>query len=64
MRISWLIGALVCFIVGVGFTITIIGALIGIPLILISVLFLVLGIVLPEPRKVVHVHHYHGKKRK
>lgn len=61
MRSSWLLGALVCFIIGIALTKTIIGAVIGIPLILLSLLFLILGIILPEPRSKVIVHHHHKK---
>jgi len=57
MRTSWLIGALVCFIIGVGFTITIIGAIIGIPLILLSLILLIVGIIIPGEKKEIHIYH-------
>jgi len=58
MRISWLFGALVCFIMGVIFTISILGAIIGIPLILLSLILLFIGIIIPGKRRVIHVHHH------
>ncbi len=59
MRISWLVGALITFIMGVVFTISIIGSLVGIPLVVISVLLLFGGIFLREKNKRNEVHHYH-----
>jgi len=58
MRTSWLAGALVCFIIGIVLTITLIGALIGVPLIILSVILLILGIVIPGQKKEIH-HIYH-----
>lgn len=60
MRISWLIGALVCFLIGYLLTLTIIGAVIGIPLIILSLIILVVGIIIPGKRAI-HIHHH--KKR-
>lgn len=62
MRISWLIGALVCFFMGLVFTLTIIGAVIGIPLIILSLILLIVGIVIPGRKTEVHIHHYNHKK--
>ena len=42
MRTSWLVGALICFIIGIILTITIIGAIIGVPLIILSLVLLLL----------------------
>ena len=50
MRTSWLFGALVCFIIGIVLTKTIIGAPIGLPLIILSIIILILGILIPEKR--------------
>ena len=50
MRASMLIGALIILIFGIIFTASVIGALIGIPLIILSIIFLILGIVLPSKR--------------
>lgn len=58
MRSSWLFGALVCFIMGIIFTISILGAIIGIPLIILSVIFLFVGIIIPDKRRVINVHHH------
>lgn len=48
MRISWLIGAGISFVIGFLLTSTIIGALIGLPLIIVSIFILVLGFILPD----------------
>ena len=60
MRVSWLIGALVTFVIGYILTTTIIGAILGIPLILISIIILFLAFLIPEKRavvkKVINVH--------
>jgi hypothetical protein len=56
MRVNWLIGALVCFLIGYYLTITFIGAIIGLPLIVISLIILVIGIILPQKKTIVHVH--------
>jgi predicted membrane channel-forming protein YqfA (hemolysin III family) len=61
MRSSWLFGALVCFIIGVVLTISIIGAIIGIPLIILSVILLILGIIIPGKKKEIHHIHHHKK---
>lgn len=55
-------GALVIFIIGIILSITLIGAIIGVPLIVISLIILFIGIFLPNSKKVIHVHH-HKKKR-
>ncbi len=60
MRISWLIGAIVCFFMGYLLTITLIGAVIGIPLIILSLFILIIGIIIPGKRTI-HIHHH--KKR-
>jgi hypothetical protein len=62
MRTSWLIGALVTFVIGWFLTSTIIGAIIGIPLIGISVCILVLGLIIPGKVKEVHIHHHNKRK--
>lgn len=51
MRTSWLIGALVAVIIGYLFSITIIGAIIGVPLILLGLFLLIVGIFLPEKKR-------------
>jgi hypothetical protein len=58
MRTSWLLGALISFIMGVILTITIIGAIIGIPLILLSLILLIVGFIIPQSKKEVHIHHH------
>ena len=58
MRTSWLIGALITFIIGFILTMTFIGAILGIPLIVLSLVLLVIGIVLPGKKTEVHVHHH------
>ena len=58
MKTSWLIGALVSFIIGMSLTMTIIGAIIGIPLILLSIFLLIFGILLSGNKTEVHVHHH------
>lgn len=58
MRISWLVGALICFIMGIILTMTIIGAIMGIPLIILSVILLVIGIIIPGKRREIHIHHH------
>lgn len=45
MRGSFLIGSLVCFILGLVFTLTIIGFFLGIPLIILSVILLIIGLI-------------------
>ena len=55
MRTSWLIGALVTFIIGFILTSTIIGAIFGIPLILLSFVILLFGLLLPDKRKITQV---------
>ncbi|MEK6894206.1 MAG: hypothetical protein AABX10_01970 [Nanoarchaeota archaeon] len=60
MRTSWLIGALVCFSMGYLLTITIIGAVVGIPLIILSLFIIIIGIIIPG-KKTIHIHHH--KKR-
>ena len=62
MRVSWLIGAIVCLFFGIFFTITLIGAVIGIPLIIVSVILLIAGFILPGQKKEVQVHIHHHKK--
>lgn len=55
MRTSWLVTALVLFLIGLILTSTIIGAIVGIPLIFISLILLIVGIFLrPKKRKVQH----------
>lgn len=56
MRISWLLGGLIFFFIGGFLTLTIIGAIIGVPMVLLGIFFLFMGVFLPE-KKVVHVHH-------
>ena len=51
-------GALVIFIIGLILTLTLIGAVIGVPLIILSVIILIIGIFVPDREKVVHVHHH------
>ena len=51
-------GALVIFIIGLILTLTLIGAVIGVPLIILSVIILIIGIFVPGREKVVHVHHH------
>jgi len=59
MRKSLLVTALVLFLIGLILTSTIIGAIVGIPLIFISLILLILGIFLrPKKRKA------HGRKLK
>ena len=58
MRSSWMFGALVIFIIGLILTLTLIGAVIGVPLIILSVIILIIGIFVPGKEKVVHVHHH------
>jgi hypothetical protein len=41
-------------------TITIIGAIIGIPLIILSIILLIIGIIIPGRRREIHIHH-HGR---
>jgi len=57
MRTSWLFGALVCFIIGIVFTIIIIGAIIGVPLIILSLILLIVGIIIPGQKKEIHIYH-------
>lgn len=58
MRSSWIGGALVTFIIGLILTITVIGAFIGIPLIILSIILLLVGIIIPGHKKETHVHHH------
>lgn len=58
MRTSWIIGALVCFLIGYILTTTLIGAVLGIPLILLSLLLLIIGIIIPGKKTIVHIHHH------
>lgn len=51
MRSSWLFGALVCFIIGLVLTITLIGAVVGVPLIILSLILLIIGIIIPGQKK-------------
>ncbi len=62
MRTSWLVGAVICFFIGLVLTFTVIGAIIGIPLIILSILLLLLGIILPGQKKEVQVHIHNHKK--
>jgi hypothetical protein len=64
MRVAWLVGALVTFIMGFILTITIIGAILGIPLIIVSIFILLLAFVMPERRrKIVKVYRYPRLKK-
>ena len=56
MRTSWLMGALVTFIIGVVFSITIVGLVIGVPLIILSLILLILGLIIPGQRTKVKIH--------
>jgi len=58
MRTSWLVGAFICFFIGLVLTITIIGAMIGIPLIILSLILLILGIIIPGQKREIHIHHH------
>ncbi len=58
MRTSWLFGALVTFVIGVILSITIIGAIIGIPLIILSLFLLIIGFFVPSQKQEIHVHHH------
>ncbi len=60
MRTSWIFGAFITFIIGLILTLTIIGSVIGVPLIVLSVVLLILGIIIPGQKK--EVHHVHHKK--
>jgi fucose permease len=60
MRSSWLGGAIITFIIGFVLTVTIIGAVIGVPLIILSVVLLFFGIIIPGQKK--EIHHIHHKK--
>jgi len=62
MRLSWLVGAIICFFMGLFLTFTLIGAVIGIPLIILSVVLLIAGIIIPGHKKEVQVHIHHHKK--
>lgn len=56
-----IIGGLICFLFGIMLTITIIGAIIGIPLILIGVILFIVGLFKAKEVQrveVVHVHKY------
>jgi hypothetical protein len=64
MRTSWIIGALVCFLIGYILTTTIIGAVFGIPLILLSLILLIVGIIIPGKKTIVHVHHHRKGDKK
>jgi len=67
MRTSWLIGALVTFIIGIVLTRTIIGAIIGIPLIVISIILLLLAFIIPGKRRDIHITkeiHIHNDAKK
>ncbi len=59
-----MIGALIVFFIGFFLSISIIGLILGIPLIILSLIILFLGIIIPGKRRVVHVHHHHHHKRK
>lgn len=65
MRSSWLLGALVTFIIGFIFSLSIIGLLIGVPLIVLSLLILFLAFVMPEHKPIVRetVHEKNRNKR-
>lgn len=43
---------------GIILTMTIIGAIMGIPLIILSVILLVIGIIIPGKRREIHIHHH------
>ncbi len=64
MRNSWIIGAFVCFLIGWMLTKTIIGAVFGIPLILLSLILLIVGIIIPGKKTIVHVHHHRKRDKK
>jgi uncharacterized membrane protein len=63
MKTSWLIGAFITFIIGFILTLTIIGAIIGVPLILLSLILLIVGFFVPGSKTEVHVHHHYSKKK-
>ncbi len=63
MRTSWLFGSFVTFIIGVILTITIIGAIIGIPLIILSILLLIISFFVPGKKPEIHIHHYKENKK-
>jgi len=48
MKLTWIAGAIFLFILGIVLTVTIIGAIIGIPLIILSIFIALLGILLPK----------------
>lgn len=56
MRTSWFGCALIMFVMGLILTITFVGAIIGVPLIIISLIILIIGIFLPNNKKIVHIH--------
>ena len=58
MRTSWLICALVTFIIGAFFASTLIGLLVGIPLIVLSFILLIVGFILPGKKTEIHIHHH------
>ncbi|PIN73719.1 hypothetical protein COV20_05865 [Candidatus Woesearchaeota archaeon CG10_big_fil_rev_8_21_14_0_10_45_16] len=62
MRTSWLVGSLITFIIGFILTITIVGAVLGIPLLSLSIIILIIGLFLPAQKKV-HIHHHHHPKK-
>ncbi len=58
MRTSWLFGAFVSFIIGLILTITLIGAIIGIPLMILGLILLFIGIIIPGQKNEVHIYHH------
>ena len=66
MNSSCILAGFVIFTIGFILTITIFGALIGIPLILASFLIMFVGLFVPSGSKETHtkiIHHYHEKNK-
>jgi len=62
MRTSWILGGLICFAVGLFFTMTLIGVFVGFPLLVIGFIIFLLGFVIPKKTDKVEIHVHHHKK--
>ncbi len=59
MNTSWMVGGFILFLVGVMLTLSIIGSVLGIPMIFISVIILIVGIFIPGRKKTIKEVHHH-----
>lgn len=62
MRASWILGGLICLAVGLAFSLTLIGIIVGAPLMFIGFVIFIIGFFIPREKDRVEVHIHHHKK--